>query len=252
MKYWNTFKDSWRLDNCKRFSMIFLFDIIFFAITGFCIMIYMFLINKQAELMQGLIGTEDLASYLASASAAEINFLTGDMRVFLLTLIIGAVIVFVAGLFSYSLSRSLIWNYLLKKRFSIKRYLKFNVLNLILFIAFLIIFAIYGLLMILSRWVFGIILIFFLLAIIYFIFSLNIEFTKTGRIFHSIGNSFKRMDKKVYLLSLPVFIIMGIVLSVLNLFIAQILYIIIVILINIAFLSWMRIFVLETQKDKKF
>jgi hypothetical protein len=241
-------KDSLKLD--KRFLFVLLYDILFYIIIIPSVYVYIYFINKQTELMKSLIGTEDIASYIASASPTEISFLTGDMRALVLTFIIGAVIVFLIGLFSYSLSRSLIWNYLSKKKFDIIRYLKFNVLNLILFFAFLIIFGIYAFLMVLSRTVFGIILIFFMLAIFYFIFSLNLEFIRTGRIFHSIGNAFKRMDKKVYLLSLPVFIIIGVIAVVFGLFFAQILYTTIVVLLLIIFASWMRIFVLETQKKR--
>lgn len=248
MEYWNTLKNSFKLD--KRFIFVILFDLLFYAIIIPCFFAYAYLINKQAEIMQNLIGTEDIASYLFSASPAEISFLTGDMRVLVLTFVAGAIILFLIGLFSYSLSRSLIWNYLLEKKFSLKRYLKFNVLNLILLIAFFIIFSIYSILMLLSRWVFGIILIFFMLAIFYFIFALYIEYSRTGRIFHSIGNAFKRMDKKVYLLSLPVFIIIIIISIAIGLFIAQSLYTIVTVLLIIVFAGWMRVLVLEMQKKK--
>ena len=247
---WNKFKESWRVD--IRFLYVFLLDLLFYAIFVPCFLLYVFFINKKAEILGNILGTQDVASYMTAASEFELSLMTIDMKSFVLTFIIGAIIVFLIGLFAYSLSRILLWNLLAKKKFNFVKYLKFNLLNLMLLISLLIVGLIYSLLMFISRLVFAILFLFLALAVIYFIFILYLEFVKTGRIFHSIGNTFKKMDKRVYLLSLPVFLIISFILTVIGLFISQNLYSIIAAAVYILFAVWMRFFVFETQKEGIF
>lgn len=243
MKYWKSFID-------KRIGLTAVYDILFYAIIIPSIMLYAFVVNRQSHYLADVLGKGDIQSYLLSASQAEVALATANLRAFVLTFIIGAIVVFLVGLFSYSLSRTLIWNYLLKKKFSVKKYLKMNVLNIILMIALLIIFVLYSLLLLINRTIFGIIFLFFALAVIYFMFALYTEYTLTGRIFYSIGNAFKMMDKRVYLLSMPVFIIIGLITVGIGLVINEIASIIISIILIVLFMSWMRIFVLRTSKKK--
>ena len=240
--FWKSFKD-------RRIGLVFIYDILFYIIFIPIFLLFSIIINNQAKALESVLST-DLSSYLLSASQIEIALATADLKAFVLTLIIGGIAVFLIGLFAYSLSRSLIWNYLLKKRFSIKKYLKMNVLNFILLIALTIIFTFYAFLLLLSRTVFGIILLFFALAIIYFMFTLYIEYTLTGRIFYSIGNAFKMMDKKVYLLSLPVFIIIGLITVGIGLLVNEVLSLIISLILISLFMSWMRVYAVENKKRR--
>ena len=240
------FKKSFKLD--KRFLRVILLDALFYVIAIPVFMIYNIIINKQAQGLESIIGTTDVSSYLTTASAAELSFITADMHTFIFTFIIGAIVLFLVCLFSYSLSRILIWNYLLKKKFDIKKYLKFNLLNIILLIGAVIILLIALLISLISAVVFSIVLFLLMVGIIYFMFSLYIEYVKTGRLFYSFGNAFKRMDKNVYLLSLPVFIIIAIIIPLLTgLFAGTILNNIISVVLLFLFAAWMRIFVLESK-----
>jgi heme/copper-type cytochrome/quinol oxidase subunit 2 len=173
---------------------------------------------------------------------------TGNLRSFVLMFIIGAVILFVAGLLAYTLSRALIWNYLLKEKFSIKKYLKFNCLNLIMLIAIVIILGIYSLLMLLNRTIFSFILVLLVLGVMYFAFNAKINFTKTGKIFESIGNAFKKINRNVYLFCLIPFIAVMLITFATSFVLSQLLNTIASMILIIAFSSWMRIFILKTQE----
>ena len=245
MEYIKNFKESLKLGN--KFWLVVLMDLIFYAIFVPVFFIYGFIVNKKALYLQQVIGTTDVLNYLETASALEINMMTADLRGFIIVFLVGILIVFLIGLFSYSYSRSLIWNYLLERKFNFLKYLKFNWLNLLLLIALAILIALYSFFMIINQILFGIILLFLMIGIMYFIFALYIEYTKTGRIFHSIGNAFMLMDKKVYLLCLPVFIIISLISFIISLFVGQTLNSIISIILLILFATWMRIFILKSH-----
>jgi len=245
-KTWQIFKESWKLD--IRFLLVILFDLLFYAIIVPCFFLYAFLTNRSAGILQSILGAKDTASYLSTASQFEISMMTGNLKSFVILFIAGAVILFFVGLFSLALSRTLIWNYLLKKRFSFKRYLKMALLIIVLFVGIIIVLLVSSVVMLLNRTAFSILFSLLMLFLFYFVFNAKINFTKTGKIFDSIGNAFKNIDRNVYLLCLIPFIVVMLITFATSFMFAQVLNIIISMILIILFSSWMRLFVLETQK----
>jgi len=248
MNKWKQFKESFKLK--INFVHVILLDLVFYLIMIPVTYLAVFLMQAQADKI-------DITG-LQSAVAAEtpdlmqMQAMVGELQAFLIMVIVTAVLFFIVALFSYSFSRSLIWNYLLKKKLRIGKYLKFVVLNLMLVIPAAVLsllpFVFIGASVIVSAVLFYIVM----TAVAYFVFMLYMEYTKTGKIFASIGNAFKRINEKTavsYLLCLLAFGVLMVVylliswLGKMEIVGATIFFLILALL----YFAWMRLYILKVQ-----
>lgn len=248
MNNWKKFKESLRLK--IDFIHVILLDLVFYLIMIPFTYLAVFLIHAQADKI-------DITG-LQSAVAAEtpdlmqMQAIMGDLKAFIIMVVVTAILFLIIGLFAYSFSRSLIWNYLLKKKLRIGKYLKFVLLNLMLVIPAVVLFVIPFVFMGASVIASAVIWYILMIAFAYFVFTIYMEYTRKGRIFSSIGNAFKRINKKTavsYVLCLLAFtVLFAAYLAVswvlkMEIVGATILFIVLAIL----YCAWMRLYVLKVQ-----
>lgn len=225
----------------KEHGIAIVLDLVFYAIMIPLAICYITWLGKKAAILSLLMEME------TTTSVEQMQPAMTSLSSFFMFLIWGAVILVIVALFAYSLSRTLIWNYLLKKKFELKKYLKFDLLNLILFIAAAVILIACALLLWVNPIV-AVILIFLALAIIiFFVMLAKMEYTKSGKIFAAIGSAFSRIDSKTalaWLLYVPVFAVFGFAINkVVGLLPNKITGWVIALIIFAVFLAWARLYI---------
>ncbi|MBW2993185.1 hypothetical protein KY317_01265 [Candidatus Woesearchaeota archaeon] len=248
MKPWELFKKSFRLK--ADFGYVFLLDLLFYVITVPVLYLSLFLIQIKANQID--VAALQTAMTSTAQTAEQMQTVLYDLKSFVMVMIFSAVLFFVIALFSYSFSRLLIWNYLLKKKLRCVKYLKFVVLNLMLIIPAGVIFAIPFFLM-KVHYSAGIILMYIVMVMLaYFVFMVYMEYAETSRIFSSIGNAFKKINKRTFvsyaLCLLVYFVIFGIYAAIswygrLGAMFSLSVYIILLLL----FFAWMRLYIKKVQ-----
>jgi hypothetical protein len=247
MKAWNLFKKSFKLD--MRFIYVILLDLIFYAIMAPVAIISVLLIKAKAD----TINMASVQAVLASPDATpeQAAAILADFRSLFIIMLVAAVVFLLALLFSYALSRTLLWNYLLKKKFRAGKYFKFILMTLLLVIPLGIIMLLPFVLIAISYWTTVVIWYVMLILVLYFLFALYIEFTKTGKIFRSIGRVFKGINENsfvAFLLCLLVYFILFVAYTLFSLYVlpgigAIVVYMILLLL----FCAWMRLYVLKVH-----
>ena len=207
---------------------------------------------------------------LLSLSPAKLQPFMLQLQSFLFYFLFGLIFVVLIVLLSLSLSRTLVWKFLLGQTFSYKPFLKWNFLNLIMTIFV----VIYTMLILLTNliitFLFSLItsnstfLIYFskffnYLFLIFFlilIFLIHYSFAHKVKIWESIGSGFHLMAKKWSalwrgsLLILATAILIGIILFPIAYFLSEQALIIQVVagIFTLLFLSWMRIYLLQIMQ----
>jgi len=137
---WQLFLDSFRLKS--SFLYISLYDLLFYLIAVPLFILFPLMLNKRLEGIDpdilSRISSADLTSVTATQTQ-ELELAVKSMQSFFTFFILGVILLFIVSLLVFTLSRTLIWNHLFKKKFDWKNYLKFNAVNIILSAAILII-----------------------------------------------------------------------------------------------------------------
>jgi hypothetical protein len=245
--------------------------LLFYAIIVPLFFLFSFILNKKLESINGIdILSEITPESMINASAIQVQELQAlalTMTNFVYFFIIGVIVLIVVAILAFTLSRNLIWNYLLKKKFNYKTYLKFNLLNIVLpillaillFILLVIrmpfITAIANISVTLAIYVAALLVLIVYLAIIYFVYLVYISYVKKPKVFKSIRNAFRLIKTRFanigisYLFILVFSIIISAAARLIWLLPAQVqtYFNLGVILL---FLAWMKLYVADVYKKK--
>jgi hypothetical protein len=266
LQKWKLFIDSLKLKS--NFLYIILYDLLFYVIfVPIFLLFSLVLNNKAAALDPELIANIDAASItnVTAAQTQDLRLLAQSMQNFIYFFAIGIILLIIICLLAFTLSRASIWNYLLKKKFNFKHYLKFNLLNILLAVILAVIIIIILILrtviimpLVLVSLNFALLissLLFLIIftAIIYFVSLIYINYTKTTKISEAFNKTFKLLKTKFadisysYLFILVVSIIISLLARLIWFlpFYLQRYFNFAVILI---FLAWMRIYIINVIK----
>lgn len=222
--------------------------------------------GKAMGLLQGQDSVEDLQAYFLTAPAEELESYASEIKGFVIVFIISLILILALSLIIYSLSRSLLWHHLLKKKFTFKEFWKWNWLNLFILLAVFIyslIFTIIKAIIMVLVTVFNVphltlsvdyILSFF--ALIFFLILLFLtykNFVKEYKLFKSIKLAFNDLGKKwssLWPTLLGSFIIAALITFLMYVVGLQLqLYPIPLMIVNFVvtflFLSWFRVYLLD-------
>jgi len=251
MEYLDTFKLN------RKFLYIFSLD------TGFWIVVWLFfffltgILNRQVEAISGGKSVSQLRDLILSSSPEQLHALTAQLKIFMASIIGGAVVYALLFLALYSLSRFLIWNLLLDKKFNIKKYPKWNLLSIVVGILLLLTIVVYyvvlfPILLLQTSVLEQILIILFLVGFLFLVSVIYANFAKTNKVWTSIGKAFE--DIKVhfktiavsYGLAILTLIALGLVLFLLMKFIVPYEFSLYLIILGLlAFLAWLRLYVVE-------
>jgi len=201
------FKEFLRTFRFKsNFLYILFYDLLFYGVIVPLFSLFSFLMNKKMVAVDPSILSNFNPSSLTNVTAAQtqqMQLALQSLQGFMYTLIIGIILLIIIGLLVFTLTRTLIWNHLLKKKFDIKKYLKFNLLNLLLALLAVILYVIiriiapfiinplirisFNFALFVSATLFLLIFI----AVIYFVSLVFFNYTKKEEVFGSISKTFK-------------------------------------------------------------
>ncbi|MBW2966298.1 hypothetical protein KY342_04300 [Candidatus Woesearchaeota archaeon] len=265
---WRLFLDSFRLKS--SFLYVILYDLLFYVITIPLFILFPWLLNKKLagidpEILSRI--TSTALTNITAAQTKELEMAVQSMQNFFAFFIIGIIFLAIASLLVFTLSRALIWNFLLKKKFEKKSYFKFNVLNVLLAVIFAVIIFILARLrtlivmpLVSASVLFAFIvtsLLFLLIfvAIIYFVNLVYLNYTEKSNVLGSFGATFE-LIKNRFLDIYPSYLFMVMVSIVISL-VAQIFWLFPFAIqryfnfaVFILFAAWMRIYILRVIKNE--
>lgn len=243
------------------------------AFLGAIVSVFIFfgnLLKEKAYMISQGKTTEQLQQMLLSMDPELAQAFLSNIKVFVITFALGLIVVLAGGLLFYSLSRKLIWDCLLEKKFDKKTYWKWNLLNLVLIIpaaVYLFAFGLarlilgYGVSLFKSQMVldefYNLANLFLLFIFIIFIFLVYYNFVKEYKVWESIGKAFHLIKIKwkriwpMFLLIMGTAVVLSLVLwPVGRLFAYQAPVLVgINIAVSLLFLAWIRIYVFGTIKE---
>ncbi len=246
MRFKNYFKKEWKefLASFKlktKFIYVILLDVLCITATFILGLIYSLLLNNLITPLDGLdltnlatMGAEGLQQYI---------LLKNTMYGFL----IYTALLLIFVLIVYSLFQGLIWNLILKKKFTLKYLGKFSLLNLI-WVLFWLIIALVLLIILKKIIIVWVILVYILLLIIFYLTSiLYVVFTEKIKIWQAIKDTFnigKRIHLFImpYLLVLGLFIVLNLILLVFSLLPQQV-YMFVNLIVLLGFIAWFRFYI---------
>jgi hypothetical protein len=261
---WKLFLDSFRLKS--NFLYIILYDLLFYVITIPLFILFPFMLNKKlAGMDPDILYKMGSVMNVTAAQTQELEMAVQSMQSFFAFFVFGMIFLAIASLLAFTLSRTLIWNYLLKQKFDLKHYLRFNVVNIIiavfLFIVYLIISKLriavltplVNISLIFAFVVSSLLFLMLFSAITYFVNLVYINYTKKSEIIGSFSAAFKLIKSRIsdifpsYLFIVAVSIIIS--------FIAQLFWLIpfavqryLNFAVFILFAAWVRIYILGAIK----
>jgi len=277
MKNWkNSLKRSFHnylhsFSNLYKLKQTFVIDLIsMFGLFGLFLLLE-FLVTKISEKYMGKVSAESLQEVLLSGSTTQVETYVNDMYMFLLFFFLSLIIFFVLSYFVYYYSRSLIWNRIIHKKLIFKHKFKWALMVLVflgLITVIIVPLAVIQLVIqetltlifnnpnvvMVGGGLYGIVA---LLFIFYLYFSIKYHFTKTNKVWHSIGDAFATLKTNAKKLS-TIFIYQFLTILIINLAITYpltrllnlpILLSILQFLLFIFFLSWSRIYFYQTVKS---
>jgi hypothetical protein len=261
---WN-YRDSFKFK--KEHWRTLLIDAGFLGVMFTVISFFGNLIKKKAEMLSQGQTAEQLPQMLLNMQTVESEVFLASMQSFVITFIIGIVVILVGGLLLYSLTRKLIWDYLLQKKFNKKTYWRWNLLNLALIIPAIFYFLAFGFINLSLGYLFaklnsqailsafyGLANLFLLFILVVFIFLVYYNFAKDYKVWESVGKAFSLIKEKwnkigtMFLFILGTAVILSLVLWPLGNLLSgkpTALFSINAI-ISLFFLAWMRIYIFRT------
>lgn len=253
----------------KKILPIFLVDIVFFGVISALFYYFGEKIKEKSAAFTGFTSAEQLQqAILSSPEQAEILLTT--MKSFILTFLIGLIILLALLVLGFALSRAWIWNYLLGKKLHRKNYWRWNLLVLTLIIPLVLyLFAslvVRGILSYLFSFLNNVTvlqllnnLIVFVLILFFFVFVFIVYylFTSQYRVWQSIGDTFNFIKIKWgKLWKFFLFVLAtGLVVNVILVFIPKLITYFFIhpttfSLLNtgifLLFLAWMRVYLVKT------
>ncbi|MBW2981349.1 hypothetical protein KY343_00585 [Candidatus Woesearchaeota archaeon] len=260
---WKLFINSFKLKS--NFIYIALYDLLFYSVMILFILFSNILEKKSAAIDPDILSKLTSAVNVTAAQTQELQQMAQSMQSFIYFLIFGIIFLTIAALLIYTLSRTLIWNNLLEKKFDLKKYLKFNVLNIVFAVILgIILYIILRLRMSVMLFLVDISIDFALIvssilfliiftAISYFSSLLYINYTLKPEIFNSFSRTFKLIKNKFQNISYSYLFIF--ITAILASLIARIFWLVPFqiqqysnIVIVILFAAWMRIYILNVIK----
>jgi hypothetical protein len=264
------FADSFK--SKTKFLYVLGYDLLFYLIIIPLFFLFAGILNSKL----GTINTMDIMSEISSgqpltnitaAQAQQMQMLGAALQNLIYFFIIGLIIFIIVTILVFTLSRNLIWNYLMKKKFDRKTYLKFNLLNILFLVLILMVFLILAgiripVIMALANisvnfavYVSSIVFLIFYIAIIYFMYLVYINYVKTSKISKSFRNTFKLIKTKfanigISYLFIFVFSIIFSVAARLIWLLPAALQIYLNLAVVLLFLTWMKIYVSDVYKQK--
>jgi hypothetical protein len=227
--------------------------------------------TKATDLLQGQDTAEELQAYFLTAPAEELEAYVGTIQGFVAIFIIGMIVFLALFLILFSLSRSLLWHNLLDKKFTFKKFWRWNLLNLFI----LVIGFIYAMVFLILKSIFMIIVTMFnvvqltltvdyvlnffaliiFLIILFFTYS---NFTKEYKVFKSISFALKELKHKwtqIWPVLIGAFIVASVITIVLYLIGVPLQYyatllLIINFIITFLFITWFRLYLLKVTESK--
>ncbi len=263
-EYWNS------LDVKKNYWLTLIADTIYFLFCFFSLTIFFQILRKKSLVFTQGRTPQQIQELLLSGELGPVETYLSAVKTYALTMSLGFIVLAVSLLLLYSLTKSLIWNYLLGSKLNKKTYWRWNWLNIFLFLA-LLIYLIPGALLvfiteiIVSALTFNatvlevvksLITFFLIILFLTFIFLCYYSFTKKYRVFESVGQAFHlcKVHWKKLLKMLLLTLLTGAALSSIIILLSKVfLYIqpwltVINFIISLMFLAWMRIYFLEIIK----
>jgi hypothetical protein len=169
------------------------------------------MIKKKSMALPATILTPEQAQQMLMTAPEQLSQYVMQVKSFLVFSAIGAVLLIIVTFLLISLSRTLLWNKLLNKTLSLRRYGKWMLLHLTLLIPLLGFFVFYVVIKLGGAVIFALLtknvslfsFIQGLLDLTFFIVSMNylflsyMHFTRTHRIWKSIGAPFAMMNKNI-------------------------------------------------------
>lgn len=239
-RYWTEFAKSWKLG--KKWVIISLFDAVFWAVFTILSGLLVYLVGRQMEALKTLSSPQTLGAGIAEAQITVIkSVLTNSLMIFIVFLL--------ASVLVYSLCRGFIWLRIFSKPLKFVYFAKFLLLNIIWMIIVL------GLILFASTVIYRgvgavIALIIFLLSI-HITTCLHFSFTKTRKIWQSIGKALKIGISKITRfghLYCYAFIVLVIIQQIFRLRLESKLLILIAMLLLILYSAWYRLYMYTVLK----
>lgn len=134
-KHLQHYLDSFKLE--KRFAVTFLIDLASLSLIIFSFIWFSSYTQRRSlELLQGRT-TAELQQMMLSLNPEQLAPFLTSLKWFLVTSLVGLVILVVGSVFLFSYAQARTWNYLQGKKVAHKNYWRWNLLNLSLFVPFL-------------------------------------------------------------------------------------------------------------------
>ena len=218
---------------------------------------------KAYAISQGK-STEELKALLLAGSVETNKLFMANTRAFVFYFVFGVIIAIILAFMIYSFSRSIVWNKLLKQKFSWKKFRKWNGLAVLLTFFFFIYMVFYYVVKMLlpaptTDFYFilnGIIGSIIVLSFMVFFFLVNYSFATEHKVWLSIGNTFhliklnwKRLWK-MFVLALTTWLLLKVLLNYIHVWFKiipqELLSTIISTTLSLLFLVWLRLYLLKT------
>jgi len=161
-------------------------------------------LKNRLNVLTGGMSPEAFKQHILSLSPEQAQLFAMQLKVIVVQLAVFIIVLPIVALLLYSLSRAILWNMLLDKKFVFRHHWKWNLLNIVmlfiavgLFLLFLVVTMIIGL-VISSQAVNSVLA--FLLVVCFFVllFLICRNFTNTPRVFESVGAGFKALKQKEF------------------------------------------------------
>jgi len=259
-KHWQNYKHSFK--RRKEMGWTLLLDVFSYGLIGLLWLIFGLITNDKAYAMSQGKTTEELKQLLLSNPEQAQAFLT-NIQGFVITFVVGLVIVIIGSIMIYSFSRKLIWDYLTKKK---TKFWKWNWLTLMLIILLIIYLLLFGLIktailyliilfnnQTLLSWFNMLLSIVGIFTFILFIFLAYYSFSRKYKVWESLGDTFQLLKEKwPRLWRMLVFVLLTIIITTLILWLVNKYLISVGLWINLVvfliLVVWMRIYTLQTIK----
>jgi len=237
------------------------------VIIGLFFFFAKFLESKAMQLTGGQ-DVLQLKQMMLTASPETVQLFAAQLKSFVLISFIGGIIIILAALFIFSLSRSLVWYKLLKIKLTKKNYWKWNTFNLILLVLLLVycfIFIIVKIVLVqlvslinnptLLQLFNNFLTLIGILIFISFLFIAYYSFAQKYKVWIAIGNAFNLIKSKwtklwkVYLFALLTLTVISIIIFYIEkalMYQSGWLGILLSTIIFLLFISWARIYLLKT------
>ncbi len=238
---------------------LFVMDSIFVLFFYFATNLFGSLIIKQTVALTGG-RTVDQIQQLILNNPEQAQAVVGNIKLFLFTFFGGVILILVSSYLLFSLSRFIIWNKLLNKKFDKKRYWKWNLLQLLL----LGLFIVYLPIVFVSKLLINFLIegmpakintflnltsnLLLMLVFVTFVFLVYYSFTKKYQVWNSVADVFALVKKKwtklwkYFLLVLGTGLLLNLILMLLQPVLTNI---VLNIAIFLLFLSWARAFLVK-------